>query len=198
MQGMGEVILIRHGETEWSRTGQYGGRTDLPMTDTGVAAGKALAPVLARRRLVAAFSSPLSRATRMAALAGLAGATPDPDLLEWDYGGYEGMTEDQIRASRPGWNLWRDGVSPGGDGHAGETLQQVAARTDAVLERVRPLLNDGDVALVGHGHLQRVLAARWLGLDPAAARLLRHPHPATVSALGYEHEQPVISAWNVP
>jgi broad specificity phosphatase PhoE len=198
MQGMGEVILIRHGETEWSRTGQYGGRTDLPMTDTGVAAGRALAPVLARRRLVAAFSSPLSRATRMAALAGLARAKPDPDLLEWDYGGYEGMTEDQIRASRPGWNLWRDGVSPGGDGHPGETLQQVAARTDAVLGRVRPLLNDGDVAIVGHGHLQRVLAVRWLGLDPAAARLLRHPHPGTVSALGYEHEQPVISAWNVP
>lgn len=195
---MGEIILIRHGETEWSRTGQYGGRTDLPMTDAGIAVGKALAPALARRHLIAAFSSPLSRAMQMAELVGLTDAKPDPDLLEWDYGGCEGMTEDQIRATRPGWTLWRDGVSPGGDGHPGETLRQVAARTDAVLDRVRPLLNDGDVALVGHGHLQRVLAARWLGLDPSAARLLRHPHPGTVSALGYEHEQPVISAWNVP
>jgi broad specificity phosphatase PhoE len=195
---MGEVILIRHGETAWSRSGQYGGRTDLPLTDTGVAAGRALAPALARRQLVAAFTSPLSRAMRTAELAGLAGAEPDPDLLEWDYGGYEGMTEDQIRASRPGWTLWRNGVSRDGDGRPGETLQDVAARTDAVLDRVRPLLNDGDVALVGHGHLQRVLAARWLGLDPSAARLLRHPHPGTVSALAYEHEQPVIAAWNVP
>jgi broad specificity phosphatase PhoE len=195
---LGEVILIRHGETAWSRSGQYGGRTDLPLTDTGVAAGRALAPALARRQLAAAFTSPLSRAMRTAELAGLADAKPDPDLLEWDYGGYEGMTEDQIRASRPGWTLWRDGVSAGGDGRPGETLQQVAARTDAVLDRVRPLLNDGDVALVGHGHLQRVLAARWLGLDPPAARWLRHPHPGTVSALAYEHEQPVIAAWNVP
>ncbi len=195
---MGELILIRHGETEWSRTGQYGGRTDLPLTDAGVVAGKALAPALARRHLVAAFSSPLSRAMRTAELAGLTRVEPDPDLLEWDYGGYEGVTEEQIRATRPGWTLWLGGVSPGGDGHPGETLQQVAARTDAVLDRVRPLLSDGDVALVGHGHLQRVLTVRWLGLDPSAARLLRHPHPGTVSVLGYEHEQPVLSAWNVP
>jgi broad specificity phosphatase PhoE len=195
---MGELILIRHGETEWSRTGQYGGRTDLPLTDAGVAAGKALAPALARRHLVAAFSSPLSRAMRTAELAGLTGVKPDPDLLEWDYGGYEGVTEEQIQAITPGWTLWRDGVSPGGDDLPGETLEQVAARTDALLARVRPLLNDGDVALVGHGHLQRVLTVRWLGLDPSAARLLRHPHTGTVSALGYEQEQPVISAWNVP
>lgn len=195
---MGELILIRHGETEWSATGQYAGRTDLPLTDAGVAAGKALATALARRPLVAAFSSPLRRAMRTAELAGLTGVKPDPDLLEWDYGGYEGVTEEQIRAIRPGWTLWRDGVSPGGDDRPGETLEQVAARTDAVLARVRPLLADGDVALVGHGHLQRVLTVRWLGLDPSAARLLRHPHTGTVSALGYEQEQPVISAWNVP
>lgn len=195
---MGELILVRHGETEWSRTGQYGGRTDLPLTDAGVVAGKALAPTLARRQLVAAFSSPLSRAMRTAELAGLTGVKPDRDLLEWDYGGYEGATEEEILAIRPGWTLWRDGVIPGGDDHPGETLEQVAARTDAVLARVRPLLNDGDVALVGHGHLQRVLTARWLGLDPSAARLLRHPHTGTVSALGYEQQQPVISAWNVP
>jgi broad specificity phosphatase PhoE len=136
---------------------------------------------------------------RAAELAGLADVKPDPDLLEWDYGGYEGMTEEQIRAARPGWDLWRDGVTgaTGGGDHAGETLEQVAARTDAVLDRVRPLLRDGDVAIVGHGHLQRVLAARWIGLDPVAARMLSHPHTGTLSSLAYEHEQPVISAWNV-
>ena len=196
MLGMGELLLIRHGETAWSRTGQYGGRTDLSLTDAGVAAGRALGPLLARRQPAAVFVSPLSRAVRTAELAGLPDVKPDPDLLEWDYGGYEGMTEEQIRAARPGWDLWRDGVI-GGDGQAGETLRQVAARTDAVLDRVRPLLRDGDVAIIGHGHLQRVLAARWLGLDPSAARMLSHPHTGTLSALGYEHEQPVISAWNV-
>jgi broad specificity phosphatase PhoE len=196
MLGTGELLLIRHGETPWSRTGQYGGRTDLPLTDAGMAAGRALGPLLARRQLAAVFVSPLSRAARTAELAGLPDAKPDPDLLEWDYGGYEGMTEEQIRADRPGWDLWRDGVI-GGDGQAGETLRQVAARTDAVLDRVRPLLRDGDVAIVGHGHLQRVLAARFLGLDPAAGRMLSHPHTGTISALAYEHEQPVVSAWNV-
>jgi broad specificity phosphatase PhoE len=196
MLGMGELLLIRHGETAWSRTGQYGGRTDLPLTDAGVAAGRALGPLLARRQVAAVFVSPLSRAVRTAELAGLPDVKPDPDLLEWDYGGYEGMTEEQIRAARPGWDLWRDGVI-GGDVQAGETLRQVTARTDAVLDRVRPLLRDGDVAIIGHGHLQRVLAARWLGLDPAAARMLSHPHTGTLSALAYEHEQPVISAWNV-
>jgi broad specificity phosphatase PhoE len=198
MHRMGELVLIRHGETEWSRTGQYGGRTDLPLTDAGVAAGRALAPALARRRLAAAFCSPLSRAVQTAVLAGLSGVKPDPDLLEWDYGGYEGMTEEQIRQKIPGWDLWRDGVSPGDAGHPGEELRQVAARADAVLDRVRPLLDDGDVAVVGHGHLQRVLAARWLGLEPPAARLFRHPQPGSVSTLGTEHGQPAISTWNVP
>lgn len=197
MQGMGELILIRHGETEWSRSGQHAGRTDVPLTDAGMAAGKALAPALACHHMVAAFSSPMGRAMRTAELVGLTGIKPDPGLMEWDYGGYEGMTEAQIREMRPGWNLWRDGVIPGDAARPGETLQQVAARTDAVLDRIRPLLNDGDVALVAHGHLQRVLTARWLGLDPSAGRLLRHPHPGSLSALGTEHEQPVISAWNV-
>jgi probable phosphoglycerate mutase len=194
---MSELILIRHGETEWSRAGQHTGRTDIPLTDAGVAAAKALAPALARRHLVAAFSSPLSRAMQTAELAGLTGVEPDPGLMEWDYGGYEGMTTAQVRETRPGWDLWRDGVIPGNTDHPGEQLQQVAARTDALLDRVRPLLDDGDVALVAHGHLQRVLTARWLGLDAPAGRLFGHPGPGTVSALGTEHGQPVISAWNV-
>ncbi len=197
MRGMGELILIRHGETEWSRSGQHTGRTDIPLTDAGVAAGRALGPALARRHLVAAFSSPLTRAMQTAELAGLTGVKPDPDLMEWDYGGYEGMTTAQIRETRPGWYLWRDGVIPGSAGHPGEQLEQVAARTDAVLGRVRPLLDDGDVAVVAHGHLLRVLTARWLGLDPSAGRLFRLD-TSTLSALGTEHEQTVISAWNVP
>ncbi|MGW1656728.1 histidine phosphatase family protein [Streptomyces atratus] len=195
---MGELIMIRHGETEWSRTGQHGGRTDLALTDAGVAAAEALAPKLAGRDLVAVFSSPLSRALRTAEFAGLSGVTPDADLVEWDYGGYEGLTAAQIQQMRPGWDLWRDGVVPGDADHPGEQLHQVAARTDAVLERVRPLLNDGDVAIVAHGHLQRVLTSRWLGLDPSASRLFGHPHPGTISILGLEHEQPVVLAWSLP
>jgi broad specificity phosphatase PhoE len=192
---IGELILIRHGETEWSRSGRHTGRTDIPLTDAGAAAGIALGPALNHRHLAAAFSSPLSRAMRTAELSGLTGVKPDPDLMEWDYGGYEGMTEEQIRQRRPDWNLWRDGVIPGDADHPGEQIQQVAKRADAVLNGVRPLLHDDDVALVAHGHLQRVLTARWLGLDPADGRLFRHPDPGTLSTLGTEHEQPVISAW---
>ncbi|WP_377266893.1 histidine phosphatase family protein [Peterkaempfera sp. SMS 1(5)a] len=195
---MGELIVIRHGQTEWSLSGQHAGRTDVPLTDVGEAAARALAPRLARRRLVAVFSSPLTRAMRTAELAGLTGAKPDPDLLEWDYGGYEGLTAEEIRESRPGWDLWRDGVIPGDAEHPGELLQQVAARIDAALDRIRPLLSDGDVAVVAHGHLARVLTVRWLGLDASASRLLGHPHPGTLSILAAEDGQPFISAWNVP
>jgi probable phosphoglycerate mutase len=194
---MGELILIRHGETEWSRSGRHTGRTDLPLTDAGTASARALAPVVARRGVVAAFSSPLLRAMQTAELVGLAGAEPDPDLVEWDYGGYEGMTTAQIQEARPGWYLWRDGVVSGDAAHPGEQLEQVAARTDAVLGRVRPLLGDGDVALVAHGHLLRVMTARWLGLEPSAGRLFRLD-TGTLSTLGAEHERAVISAWNVP
>ncbi|MGW1055174.1 histidine phosphatase family protein [Streptomyces sp. NPDC001118] len=195
---MGELILIRHGQTEWSLSGQHAGRTDVPLTDAGEASAKALASRLARRPLVGVFSSPLSRAMRTAELAGLAGVRPDPDLLEWDYGGYEGLTAAQIREGRPGWDLWRDGVIPGDVDHPGERLEQVTARTDAVLGRIRPLLNDGDVAVVAHGHLARVLTVRWLGLDSSAGRLLGHPRPGTLSFLATEDGQPFISAWNVP
>ncbi|MFF1847510.1 histidine phosphatase family protein [Streptomyces sp. NPDC058217] len=195
---MGELILIRHGQTEWSLSGQHAGRTDVPLTDAGRAAAELLAPRLARRHLVAVFSSPLSRALRTAELAGLTGVRPDQDLMEWDYGGYEGLTAAQIQETRPGWDLWRDGVIPGDAAHPGEQLQQVAVRTDAVLDRIRPLLGDGDVAVVAHGHLARVLAVRWLGLDASAGRLLGHPHPGTLSFLATEDEQPFIAAWNVP
>ncbi|MGW1407962.1 histidine phosphatase family protein [Streptomyces sp. NPDC002403] len=195
---MGELILIRHGQTEWSLSGRHAGRTDVPLTEAGEAAAEALAPRLARRPPVAVFSSPLSRAMRTAELAGLTGVRPDPDLMEWDYGGYEGLTAAQIRETRPGWDLWRDGVIPGDADHPGERLEQVAARIDAVLDRIRPLLGDGDVAVVAHGHLARVLTVRWLGLDAPAARLLGHPHPGALGFLAAEDGQPFISAWNVP
>lgn len=195
---MGELILIRHGQTEWSLSGRHAGRTDVPLTKAGEAAAEALAPRLAGRRLAAVFSSPLGRAMRTAELAGLTGVRPDPDLIEWDYGGYEGLTAAQIQETRPGWDLWRDGVVPGDAAHPGETLQEVAARTDAVSGRIRPLLDGGDVAVVAHGHLARVLTVRWLGLEASAARLLGHPHPGTLSHLAVEDGQPFISAWNVP
>ncbi|MGW9118162.1 histidine phosphatase family protein [Streptomyces sp. NPDC055663] len=195
---MGELILIRHGQTAWSLSGQHAGRTDIPLTDAGEAVAESLAPRLARRRLVAVFSSPLSRAMRTAELAGLTGVQPDPDLMEWDYGAYEGLTAAQIQETTPGWDLWRDGVIPADAAHPGEGLRQVAARTDAVLDRIRPLLDDGDVAVVAHGHLARVLTVRWLGLDASAGRLLGHPHPGTLSFLATKDEQPFIAAWNVP
>src|SRR6476659_5301798 len=159
---MGELILLRHGETEWSLDGKHTGRTDIPLTARGEAAAKALEPLPSRRAIVAVFTSPARRAVTTAAFAGLSNAQPDPDLWEWDYGGYEGLTTPQIQETRPGWYLWRDGVIPGDAAHPGETAGQVAARADAVLARARPLLDGGDVALVAHGHLLRILTARWL------------------------------------
>jgi broad specificity phosphatase PhoE len=194
---MGDLILLRHGETEWSLAGRHTGRTDIPLTPRGEAAAAALAPLLKRRNIVAAFSSPAQRAARTAELAGLTGVKPDPDLWEWDYGGYEGMTTAQIQQQRPGWYLWRDGVIPGDAEHPGETVQQVGARVDRVLRRVQPLLADGDVALVAHGHVLRILTARYLGLEPADGRLFRLD-TGTVSTLGTEHAEPVIASWNVP
>jgi broad specificity phosphatase PhoE len=196
MGRMGELILLRHGETPWSRDHKHTGRTDVPLTAAGEAAAAALAPALAARPVRAAFASPASRAARTAELAGLTGARPDPGLQEWDYGGYEGMTTEQIRAQRPGWYLWRDGVIPGGALHPGEKLSEVGARADAVLGRVAPMLPQGDVALVSHGHMLRVLTARWLRLDPADGRLF-HLDTGTMCILGTEHGEPVIISWNV-
>lgn len=194
---MGELILVRHGETEWSKAGRHTGRTDVPLTAAGEVRAAGLAPALARRKIGAAFTGPASRAVRTAELAGLAGAKQDPDLQEWDYGGYEGRTTAQIRAEHPGWYLWRDGIIPGDAAHPGETVGQVGARADAVLSRVRPLLGAGDVALVAHGHILRVLTARWLGLEPADGRLFRLD-TGTLCTLGTEHDMPVIQSWNVP
>jgi probable phosphoglycerate mutase len=197
MVAMGDLIVLRHGETEWSRAGRHTGRTDIPLTPAGEAAAASLASGLAGRDIVAVFTSPAQRAVRTAELAGLDGAKPDPDLQEWDYGGYEGITTAQIRAARPGWYLWRDGVVRGDGQHPGEAVEQVGARADAVLARVRPLLSEGDVVLVSHAHLLRVLTARWLGLEPAGGRLFRLD-TGTLSTLGSEHDYPVILTWNVP
>jgi probable phosphoglycerate mutase len=194
---MGELILVRHGETEWSRAGKHTGRTDIPLIPSGEAAAKALAPLLSRRDIVAVFTSPARRAVATAAFAGLSNAQPQPDLWEWDYGGYEGLTTSQIQETRPGWYLWRDGVIPGDAAHPGETIEQVAQRTERVLARATPLLADGDVALVAHGHVLRVLTACYLRLPPADGRLFRLD-TGTVGTLGTEHAEPVIASWNVP
>jgi broad specificity phosphatase PhoE len=197
MAGMGELIVLRHGETEWSASGRHTGRTDIPLTARGEVAAVALAPALAWRQIVATFSSPAQRALLTAELAGLEDIKIDPDLWEWDYGGYEGLTTPEIQVERPGWYLWRDGVIPGDAEHPGETVAQVGARADAVLSRVRPLLANGDVALVAHGHVLRVLTARWLQLDPDGGRLFRLD-TGTYSTLGTEHGYPLIASWNLP
>ena len=163
---------------------------------SGKVAAAALAPLLARRHIVAAFTSPARRAVATAALAGLDNTKVDPDLWEWDYGGYEGLTTAQIREERPGWYLWRDGVIPGDAEHPGETVDQVGQRVDRVLRRLVPLLDSGDVALVAHGHVLRVLTARYLGLEPSAGRLFRLD-TGTISTLDTEHGEPVMVSWNV-
>ncbi len=193
----GELIVVRHGETEWSRDGRHTGRTDVQLTPVGEDQARALVPWFSRHTLAHALVSPAVRARRTAELAELDGFQTEADLWEWDYGGYEGRTSADIREERPGWYLWSDGVIPGDSEHPGEPIEQVGSRVDAVLDRVRSLLDDGDVAVVAHGHLLRILTARWLGLEPAAGRLFKL-ETGTVSRLGTEHERPVIDAWNVP
>ncbi|WP_326756000.1 histidine phosphatase family protein [Streptomyces hirsutus] len=191
---MGDLLLARHGETEWSRAGRHTGRTDLPLTQAGETQARALTPLLEGRSFALVLTSPLARARRTAELAGLADALPEPDLREWDYGGYEGVTTADIHRSRPGWDLWTDGVPPGPE-FPGESPGQVGERADRVLSKVAGELEAGDVMLVAHGHLLRVLAARRLGLPPAAGRLFRL-ETGTLSRLSLEHGDPVIAEWN--
>ncbi|WP_329613333.1 histidine phosphatase family protein [Streptomyces brevispora] len=196
---MGELILIRHGETEWSRNGQHTSHTDLPLTPLGERQARALAPLLADRDIALTLVSPSVRARRTAELAGLAAPRITPELREWDYGGYEGITTHDIHLTRPGWNLWTDGVTAGPEAHPGETPAEVGERADRVLAEVREAAEragNEDIVLVAHSHFLRVLTARYLGLTPAEGTLFQLATGA-VSRLGREHGQPVITAWNV-
>ncbi|MEU1071284.1 MULTISPECIES: histidine phosphatase family protein [unclassified Streptomyces] len=196
---MGELILIRHGETAWTLTGQHTSHTDLPLTEHGEAQARAVAPLLAGHRIGLTLVSPAARARRTAELAGLTAARVRPDLREWEYGGYEGVTTPEIQRERPDWNLWTDGVAPGPAAHPGESAEQVGERADRVLAEAMAALGDADsgsdVALVAHSHFLRVLTARYLGL-PATSGALFLLGTGAVSRLGTEHGRPVLTAWN--
>ncbi|MEU1040368.1 histidine phosphatase family protein [Streptomyces sp. NPDC005551] len=194
---MGDLLLVRHGETEWSASGQHTSWTDLPLTRRGEEQARSLAPLLAGRTFALVLTSPLARAVRTAEIAGLAGAVREPDLREWDYGAYEGVTTVDIHRTRPDWFLWDDGVPAGPDGHPGESPDEVGRRADRVLSRVAPALDGGDVVLVAHGHFLRALTARYLGLSAAEGRLFQLA-TGTVGRLSTEHERPVIAEWNSP
>lgn len=180
--------LIRHGETEWSLSGAHTGRTDIPLTAAGDESARAIGRELGGHEFALVLSSPLKRALRTCELAGYgAQAQVDPNLEEWNYGDYEGRTSEQIRATRPGWQVFRDGVPNG------ETIGQVAARAHDVIDRV--VHADGDVALFAHGHILRILTACWLGLPPEDGRMFVMGTGA-ISLLGYEHESRAILRWN--
>jgi broad specificity phosphatase PhoE len=184
------VFLIRHGETEWSLSGQHTGMTDISLTANGRKLPRRLAPVLAKVTFARVFTSPLSRARETCELAGLGErAEMDNDLVEWNYGDYEGLTPKQIHAQAPGWMLFRDG------GPGGESPEDVGRRVDSVIERVRAV--EGNVALFAHGHFFRVFAARWINLPPTAGShfLL---DTATLSVLSYYRGIPAIRRWNAP
>jgi probable phosphoglycerate mutase len=182
------VFLVRHGATEWSVSGQHTGRTDIPLTEEGRRQAERLGARLARERFALVLVSPLSRARETARITGFGDvADVDPDLLEWDYGDYDGRTAVDIRKERPGWTPWHGGF-PGG-----ETLEQLAARADRVVARVRAV--DGDVVLFAHGHILRVIAARWLEQPPVEGSRY-YLSTASLSVLGWERETPVIDRWN--
>jgi probable phosphoglycerate mutase len=184
------VYLARHGETAWTVTGQHTGRTDIPLTERGERNARSLGDRLKGLTFARVFTSPLQRARRTCELAGFgAAAGVDPDLMEWNYGTYEGRKTADIRKERPDWQLFRDGC-PGG-----ESLAEIAARADRVIARVRAI--NGDVLLFSSGHFLRVLGARWCGWEAAAGRGL-YLGTATLSMLGYEHttSEPVLRLWN--
>jgi probable phosphoglycerate mutase len=184
-----EIVLVRHAETEWSRDGRHTGRTDIPLTDAGRAAAVALAPRLAARQFALVLCSPLSRARETCALAGLGKrAQYRDDLLEFDYGDYEGLTSAQILEQRPDWSLWRDGC-PGGERPA-----DVGARAERVIDECERA--GGDVVVFSHGHVLRILAARWIGLDAASGALLALD-AAALAVLGHEHDWRVLRRWNL-
>ncbi len=183
------VFLVRHGETEWSRDHRHTGRTDIPLTDEGRRQGRLVGDRLRGQHLARVLTSPSRRALETCHLAGFAdGAEVYEQLREWDYGAYEGRTTAEIRAERPGWDLWVDGVPDG------ETVAEVGRRADIVCTALRASQGQ-DVVVFGHAHLLRVLAARWLEQPPVAGRFLALS-PATLSVLGYEHGEPVIWRWN--
>jgi probable phosphoglycerate mutase len=187
MTGPPQLWLVRHGATDWSESGRHTGRTDLPLLPEGQASARALAPRLAEHRFVLALTSPLERARETAALAGFPEATVDPDLREWDYGEYEGVTTEQIRERVPGWTLWTS------DPPGGETACQVAARARRVIDRCRDV--DGNILLFAHGHILRVLTAVYLGFDAHAGAQFAL-ETATLNVLGHEHEYPTLRRWN--
>ena len=184
-----ELWLVRHGETEWSRSGAHTGRTDIPLTAAGQQNAAAMGRLLGGRRFALVLTSPLERARETCRLAGYgAEAQIDPNLIEWDYGDYEGRTTPEIQKDVPGWSLWVSGVPHG------ETVEQVGARAEAVIERA--LQAEGDVALFAHGHVLRILTARWLGLAADAGRLFALG-TASMGTLGYERTTRVITRWNL-
>jgi broad specificity phosphatase PhoE len=183
-----EVVVVRHGETEWSRSGRHTGRTDVPLTETGRREAERLRGWLGERRFALVLTSPLQRAADTARLAGFAGAARCDDLVEWDYGRYEGLTTPEIRRDAPGWTVFRDGVPDG------ESAEAIGARADEVIARA--LAAAGDVLLFAHGHVSRVLAARWLGLGPREGRLFALG-TAQAGVLGFERETRVLLRWGI-
>lgn len=186
-----QIWLARHGETEWSRDGRHTGVTEIPLTDLGRRQAQGLGTRLADHRFALVLTSPRSRAIETARLAGFEDvAVVDADLAEWDYGSLEGRRTAEIAAAQPGWSIWA------GPWTGGETVDEVSARADRVLARC--LANDviGDALLFGHGHMLRVMAARWLGL-PGRSGSLFGLSTASLSVLGWEHERPIVEAWNV-
>ncbi|MBB3082768.1 histidine phosphatase family protein [Geodermatophilus sabuli] len=192
---MGEIVVLRHGQTEWSLSGQHTGVTDLPLLPEGEEQARRLADQLGHRPFAEVWVSPRQRARRTAELVGLTPTGTDEDLVELDYGAYEGRTTAEISEELGReWSIWVDGAIAGDT--PGETLDDVGVRVDRVLQRARAVLDDGDVALVAHGHVLRVLAARWLGLEPAAGRLFALP-AGSYGVLGHEHRRPVLTGWGL-